>query len=91
MQFQLLGYLLIIFFFFILYKTIYFLLYKITRPGFDHFYQIAIINQIHKNGHKFISKLDQWYTEENFTYPQLYHWIISLLPYFQKEKKSHKN
>jgi hypothetical protein len=43
----------------------------------DHYYHIGLIEAIKRNRHKFVSEHPNFLVEENFAYPQFYHWVLS--------------
>lgn len=53
---------------------------KIQFTLSDHYFHIGLIEGIKKNRHKFVSEHPNFIVEDNFGYPQLYHFILSFLP-----------
>ena len=51
-----------------------------TFPGSDHYYHIGLIKGIRANGHRFVLSHPNMIGEKHFSYPQLYHWVLSFLP-----------
>lgn len=50
---------------------------KFSTPGSDHFVHFGYINSIRANKNRFITKEYNSIYEDDFLYPQLYHWILS--------------
>jgi hypothetical protein len=46
----------------------------------DHYYHIALINGIKRNKHRFLREHPNFIAEQNFAYPQLFHWLCSFFP-----------
>jgi len=46
----------------------------------DHYFHIAMVRAIKANRHRFVKEHPNFLVEENFAYPQLYHWLLSFLP-----------
>ncbi len=52
-----------------------------NTPGSDHYFHLKLVDFIKKSGHKFVKENTyKEFSEKNFSYPQLYHWILSFLP-----------
>ena len=64
----------------------------IDRKDSDESYHLGLIGRIRKNKNKFILGNDLHIGEENFAYPQFYHWLISLMSHeFVKNKSTSIN
>lgn len=52
-----------------------------SPPGSDHYFHLKLVDFIKKSGHKFVKEKSYLeFSEKNFSYPQLFHWILSFLP-----------
>lgn len=73
-------YVCIFFFLLFLNKIILLLQFKISKSGFDHYYHFGLIESIRNNNKKFVLKQESYIIDNNFTYPQFFHWLLSFLP-----------
>ena len=55
-------------------------LFYTSEVGSDHPLHISLINLIKNNKHRFCLKSPFQLNEQNFAYPQLFHWILSFFP-----------
>jgi hypothetical protein len=53
---------------------------KTSKPGSDHYIHFGYINSIKDNKHRFVTKINTFINEDDFPDPQLYHWMLSLIP-----------
>lgn len=53
---------------------------KTSTPGSDHYIHFGYINSIKENKNRFITKVNTFINEDEFPDPQLYHWLLSLIP-----------
>jgi hypothetical protein len=59
---------------------LYYFINKKVAKGSDHAYHESLIDSIKRNKNKFVNKTPFLLNEDNFTYPQLFHWLVSFLP-----------
>lgn len=63
------------------------IIFKTSKPNFDHYAHLSFIKDIQLNNHRFINKNSNILEEKNFAYPLFYHWLLSFLPFDLIKKK----
>ncbi len=70
------------------------IIFKISKPGFDHYWTLSYIKDLQlkrkrkiKDKYHFVAKHSNILEENNFSYPLFFHWILSFLPFDFISKK----
>lgn len=68
------------------------IIFKTSKPTFDHYWHLSYIKDIQLNKQarhtfKFVCKHSNILEETNFSYPLFFHWLLSFLPFDLIKKK----